>query len=119
MGAGVQLNVPMIATVIGEGGSGGALALAAGNSVLMMEHAIYSVISPEACASIIWRTADNAQDAAEALKLTSQDLLKLGIIDAIVTEPLGGAHREREPAIAAAGDAVDAALRPLGALDGP
>jgi acetyl-CoA carboxylase carboxyl transferase subunit alpha len=115
----LQLNVPMIATVIGEGGSGGALALAAGNSVLMMEHAIYSVISPEACASIIWRTADNAQDAAEALKLTSQDLLKLGIIDAIVPEPLGGAHREREPAIAAAGDAVDAALRALGALDGP
>jgi acetyl-CoA carboxylase carboxyl transferase subunit alpha len=115
----LQLNVPMIATVIGEGGSGGALALAAGNKVLMMEHAIYSVISPEACASIIWRTADNAQDAAEALKLTSQDLLKLGIIDTIVPEPLGGAHREREPAMAAAGDAVDAALRSLAALDGP
>jgi acetyl-CoA carboxylase carboxyl transferase subunit alpha len=115
----LQLNVPMIATIIGEGGSGGALALAAGNKVLMMEHAIYSVISPEACASIIWRTADNAQDAADALKLTSQDLLKLGVIDAIVPEPLGGAHREREPAIAAAGDAVDGALRSLAALDGP
>jgi acetyl-CoA carboxylase carboxyl transferase subunit alpha len=115
----LQLNVPMIATIIGEGGSGGALALAAGNKVLMMEHAIYSVISPEACASIIWRTADNAQDAADALKLTSQDLLKLGVIDAIVPEPLGGAHREREPAVAAAGDAVDAALRSLAALDGP
>jgi acetyl-CoA carboxylase carboxyl transferase subunit alpha len=115
----LQLNVPLIATIIGEGGSGGALALAAGNKVLMMEHAIYSVISPEACASIIWRTADNAQDAADALKLTSQDLLKLGVIDAIVPEPLGGAHREREPAIAAAGDAVDEALRSLAALDGP
>jgi acetyl-CoA carboxylase carboxyl transferase subunit alpha len=115
----LQLNVPLIATIIGEGGSGGALALAAGNKVLMMEHAIYSVISPEACASIIWRTADNAQDAADALKLTSQDLLKLGVIDAIVPEPLGGAHREREPAITAAGDAVDEALRSLAALDGP
>jgi acetyl-CoA carboxylase carboxyl transferase subunit alpha len=115
----LQLNVPLIATIIGEGGSGGALALAAGNKVLMMEHAIYSVISPEACASIIWRTADNAQDAADALKLTSQDLLKLGVIDAIVPEPLGGAHREREPAIAAAGEAVDEALRSLAALDGP
>jgi acetyl-CoA carboxylase carboxyl transferase subunit alpha len=115
----LQLNVPMIATIIGEGGSGGALALAAGNKVLMMEHAIYSVISPEACASIIWRTADNAQDAADALKLTSQDLLKLGVIDAIVPEPLGGAHREREPAITATGDAVDGALRSLAALDGP
>jgi acetyl-CoA carboxylase carboxyl transferase subunit alpha len=115
----LQLQVPMIATIIGEGGSGGALALAAGNKVLMMEHAIYSVITPEACASIIWRTADNAQDAAEALKLTAQDLLKLGVIDAIVPEPLGGAHRERAPAIAAAADAIDAALRPLAAMDGP
>ncbi len=115
----LQLTVPMIATVIGEGGSGGALALAAGNRVLMLEHAIYSVISPEACASIIWRTAENAQDAAEALKLTAQDLLKLGVIDGIVAEPLGGAHRERQPAVAAAGEAIDAALRPLVALDGP
>jgi acetyl-CoA carboxylase carboxyl transferase subunit alpha len=115
----LQLTVPMIATVIGEGGSGGALALAAGNKVLMMEHAVYSVISPEACASIIWRTAENAQDAAEALKLTAQDLLKLGVIDAIIAEPLGGAHRERQLAVAAAGDAIEAALRPLIALDGP
>ncbi len=115
----LRLSVPMIATIIGEGGSGGALALAAGNKVLMMEHAVYSVISPEACASIIWRTAENAQDAAEALKLTAQDLLKLGVIDAIVAEPLGGAHRGRQPAIAATGDAVEAALRPLAGLDGP
>ena len=115
----LQLKVPIIATVIGEGGSGGALALAAANKVLMMEHAVYSVISPEACASIIWRTAENAQDAAEALKLTSQDLLRLGVIDAVVAEPLGGAHREREPAIAAVGDAIEGALRPLVGLDGP
>jgi acetyl-CoA carboxylase carboxyl transferase subunit alpha len=115
----LQLTVPLVATIIGEGGSGGALALAAGNRVLMMEHATYSVITPEACSSIIWRTAENAQEAAEALKLTAQDLLKLGVIDAIVPEPLGGAHRERDPAMAAVGEAIDAALRPLAALDGP
>jgi acetyl-CoA carboxylase carboxyl transferase subunit alpha len=109
----LQLGVPLIATVIGEGGSGGALALAAGNKVLMMEHAVYSVISPEACASIIWRTSENAPDAADALKLTAQDLSRLGVIDAIVPEPLGGAHREREPAIAAVGEAIETALRPL------
>jgi acetyl-CoA carboxylase carboxyl transferase subunit alpha len=115
----LELTVPMIATVIGEGGSGGALALAAGNKVLMLEHAVYSVISPEACASIIWRTAENAQDAAEALKLTAQDLLKLGVIDAIIAEPLGGAHRERAPAITAAGDTIEQMLRPLAGMDGP
>jgi len=115
----LELTVPMIATVIGEGGSGGALALAAGNKVLMLEHAVYSVISPEACASIIWRTAENAQDAAEALKLTAQDLQKLGVIDAIITEPLGGAHRERAPAITAAGDTIEQMLRPLAGMDGP
>lgn len=115
----LQLSVPMIATVIGEGGSGGALALAAGNRVLMLEHSVYSVISPEACASIIWRTADNAQDAAEALKLTAQDLLKLGVVDTVIPEPLGGAHRERLPAIGGVGDAIEQALRPLAALDGP
>jgi acetyl-CoA carboxylase carboxyl transferase subunit alpha len=115
----LELTVPMIATVIGEGGSGGALALAAGNKVLMLEHAVYSVISPEACASIIWRTAENAQDAAEALKLTAQDLLKLGVIDAVIAEPLGGAHRERVPAMTAAGDAIEQALRPLAGIDGP
>ena len=113
----LRLTVPLVATIIGEGGSGGAVALAAANKVLMLEHAIYSVITPEACASIIWRTADNAQDAAEALKLTAQDLMKLGVIDAIVPEPLGGAHRERDAAIAALGDAIDSALRPLIGLD--
>ncbi len=115
----LQLQVPLVASIIGEGGSGGAVALAAGNKVLMLEHSIYSVISPEGCASILWRSAENAQDAAEALKLTAQDLLKLDVIDAVVAEPLGGAHREREPAIAALGDAIDAALRPLLSMDGP
>jgi len=113
----LQLRVPLVASIIGEGGSGGALALAAGNRVLMLEHATYSVISPEACASIIWRTSDNTQDAAEALKLTAQDLLKLGVIDTIVPEPLGGAHREREPAMAALGDAIETVLRPLLGMD--
>jgi acetyl-CoA carboxylase carboxyl transferase subunit alpha len=114
----LQLEVPLIATVIGEGGSGGAIALAAGNRVLMLEHSIYSVISPEGCASILWRSAANAQDAAEALKLTAQDLLKLGVIDQIVPETLGGAHRDKDATIAACGDAIEAALRPLLELDG-
>jgi acetyl-CoA carboxylase carboxyl transferase subunit alpha len=114
----LKLRVPLVSTVIGEGGSGGAIALAAGNIVLMMEHAIYSVISPEGCSSILWRSADNTQDAAEALRLTAQDLLKLGVVDAIVAEPLGGAHRGRATAIAALGDAIEAALVPLLALDG-
>jgi acetyl-CoA carboxylase carboxyl transferase subunit alpha len=113
----LQLRVPLIAAIIGEGGSGGALALAAANRVIMLEHSTDSVISPEACASIIWRTGENTQDAAEALKLTAQDLLKLGIIDTIVPEPLGGAHREREPAMAALGDAIETLLRPLVGMD--
>ena len=115
----LQLQVPMIASIIGEGGSGGAIALAAGNKVLMLEHAVYSVITPEGCASILWRSAENAQEAAEALKLTAQDLLRLGVIDAVIAEPLGGAHREPEPTISALGDAIEAALRPLLSLDGP
>jgi acetyl-CoA carboxylase carboxyl transferase subunit alpha len=114
----LQLTVPLVATVIGEGGSGGAIAIAAGNKVLMLEHAIYSVITPEGCASILWRSAENAQDAAEALRLTAQDLLKLGVIDAIVPEPLGGAHRDKEAAVKAAGHAIAEALGPLMALDG-
>src|SRR5215469_9651122 len=97
----LDLRVPVVATIIGEGGSGGAIALAAGNAVLMLEHAIYSVISPEGCASILWRSAEKAQDAAEALRLTAQELLKLGIIDEIVVEPLGGAHRDRNRTIEA------------------
>jgi acetyl-CoA carboxylase carboxyl transferase subunit alpha len=116
---GLQLTVPFVATVIGEGGSGGAVALAAGNTVLMLENAIYAVISPEGCASILWRSADKVEDAAAALKLTAQDLLRLGIVDRIVPEPLGGAHRNPATAIAATGEAIEAALEPLLALDGP
>ncbi len=98
--------VPLVATIIGEGGSGGAIALAAGNTVLMYEHAIYSVISPEGCASILWRDSAQAPTAAEAMRITAQDLKKLGLIDEIVHEPLGGAHRDPETALAALGDAI-------------
>ncbi|HYL34191.1 MAG TPA: acetyl-CoA carboxylase carboxyltransferase subunit alpha [Stellaceae bacterium] len=115
----LEIEVPLIATIIGEGGSGGAIALAAGNVVLMLEHAVYSVISPEGCASILWRSAENAQDAAEALRLTAQDLLRLGVVDGVIPEPLGGAHRAHEAAITAAGDAIEKALLPLLKLDGP
>ena len=95
------LTVPIIAAVVGEGGSGGAVAIATANRVLMFEHAVYSVISPEGCASILWRTADKAADAAEAMKITAADLLALGIVDRIVGEPLGGAQRDPEAAIGA------------------
>jgi acetyl-CoA carboxylase carboxyl transferase subunit alpha len=105
--------VPLIATIIGEGGSGGAIALAAGNVVLMYEHAIYSVISPEGCASILWRDAAQAPVAAEAMRITAQDLKKLGLIDEIVTEPLGGAHRSPDVALTALGDAVERHLAPF------
>jgi acetyl-CoA carboxylase carboxyl transferase subunit alpha len=115
----LKVRVPLVAAVIGEGGSGGAIALAAGNRVLMLEHAVYSVISPEGCASILWRSAEQAKEAAEALKLTAEDLLGLGVIDRIVPEPLGGAHRGRPEAIIALGDAIDAALAELDGLDGP
>jgi acetyl-CoA carboxylase carboxyl transferase subunit alpha len=90
----LELGVPMVATIVGEGGSGGAVALASAERVLMLEHAVYSVISPEGCASILWRTAAKAPDAAEAMKVTAQDLLGLGVIDRIVAEPVGGAHRD-------------------------
>ena len=111
--------VPIIATIIGEGGSGGAIALATGDSVLMLEHSIYSVISPEGCASILWRDAAQAATAAEALRLTAQDLRAMGIVDLVVTEPLGGAHRVPEDAIAAVGEAIGAALEPLLDLEAP
>ena len=114
----LDIRVPVVATVIGEGGSGGAIALAAGNAVVMLEHAIYSVISPEGCASILWRSADNAQDAAEALRLTAQEMLRLEVVDQIVAEPLGGAHRSPQEAIARLGEAIDETLRPLAHLDG-
>ncbi len=106
----LALGVPMVSAIVGEGGSGGAVALATGNHVLMFEHAVYSVISPEGCASILWRTADRAADAAEAMKVTAQDLAMLGVVDTVVPEPLGGAHRNAAGAIQALGDAVEKAL---------
>ena len=113
----LDIKVPLVAAVIGEGGSGGAIALAAGNSVLMLEHAIYSVISPEGCASILWRDGEHAQEAAEALRLTAQDLHRLGVADRIVPEPLGGAHRSPKEAVERLGEALDEELRPLLGLD--
>ena len=95
----LALKVPMVAVIVGEGGSGGAIAIAAANRVLMFEHAIYSVISPEGCASILWRTADKAAEAAEAMKITAADQHALGVVDRIVPEPLGGAHRDPDAAI--------------------
>jgi len=106
-------RVPVVAAIVGEGGSGGAVALAAGNRVLMFEHAVYSVISPEGCASILWRTADKAADAAEAMKVTAQDLRGFGVVDEVVPEPVGGAHRQPSAAIGALGDALE---RNLGEL---
>ena len=113
----LAVGVPLVSAVVGEGGSGGAIALASGNRVLMFEHAVYSVISPEGCASILWRTADKAADAAEAMKVTAQHLKELGVIDMIVPEPLGGAHRGPAAAIGALGDAIDGALGELTSLD--
>ncbi len=113
----LDIRVPLVAAVIGEGGSGGAVALAAGNRVLMLEHAIYSVISPEGCAAILWNSSEKAQDAADALKLTAQDLFRLKVIDQVVAEPVGGAHRNAAAAIEAVGDAIDQQLRGLSALE--
>jgi acetyl-CoA carboxylase carboxyl transferase subunit alpha len=114
----LDIRVPIVSAVIGEGGSGGAIALAAANSVVMLEHAIYSVISPEGCASILWRDGEHAAQAAEALRLTAPELLRLGVIDRVVPEPLGGAHRMPDEAIAAVGEAIDEILRPLMTLEG-
>jgi acetyl-CoA carboxylase carboxyl transferase subunit alpha len=111
------LGSPNIALVIGEGGSGGAVALATANRVLMLEHAIYSVISPEGAASILWRDSARAQEAASSMRITAQDLTRLGVIDAIVPEPLGGAHRDPEAAVKAAGDALAEQLEGLRGLD--
>jgi acetyl-CoA carboxylase carboxyl transferase subunit alpha len=111
--------VPFVATIIGEGGSGGAIALAAADRVLMLEHAIYSVISPEGGASILWREAAQAPLAAEAFRLTAEDLRQLRLIDAVVAEPFGGAHRSTDAAMAAVGEAIEQALQPLLELDGP
>ena len=109
----LDLSVPLIAAIVGEGGSGGAIALAAANRVLMLEHSVYAVISPEGCASILWRTADKAGEAAEAMRMTAADLKQLGIIERIVPEPVGGAHRAPDAAIKALGDAIGDELQAL------
>jgi acetyl-CoA carboxylase carboxyl transferase subunit alpha len=114
----LSIRVPLISAIIGEGGSGGAIAIAAGDHVIMLEHSIYSVISPEGCASILWRSAEKNQTAAEALRLTAQDLLQLGVVDEVVEEPLGGAHRDRDATIDALGDALEGQLKELLAVDG-
>lgn len=114
----LQVKVPVVSVVIGEGGSGGAIAIATANRVLMLEHAIYSVISPEGCASILWRSADKVKEATEALKLTAQDLKKLGIIDEIISEPLGGAHRDPKMIIENVGNAIFKNLKELMPLSG-
>ncbi|MEE2956690.1 MAG: acetyl-CoA carboxylase carboxyltransferase subunit alpha [Pseudomonadota bacterium] len=115
----LKLQIPIVSVVIGEGGSGGAIAIAAANRVLMMEYSVYSVISPEGCSSILWRSSDHASEAAEALKLTSGDLLQLGVIDGVIAEPLGGAHRNSETAIQNVGDSIKKALEEISIFDGP
>ena len=114
----LSVRVPIVSIVIGEGGSGGAIALATANHAIMLEHSIYSVISPEGCASILWRSSDKAQAAAEALRLTAQDLQKLDLIDEVVPEPVGGAHRNPGTTISTLGDRIDRTLDVLLALDG-
>jgi acetyl-CoA carboxylase carboxyl transferase subunit alpha len=116
--AGLSVKAPFIATVIGEGMSGGAIALAAASRVYMLEHSIYSVISPEGCASILWRSADKAQEAAQALKITAQDLHQLRVIDAIVPEPVGGAHRAPLEAIDAVADQIAQGLKEMDGVSG-
>src|SRR5215211_6140484 len=113
----LMLGVPNVAVILGEGGSGGAIAIATANRVLMLEHAIYSVISPEGAASILWRDTSKAEAAATNMKITAEDLMEFGIIDAIVTEPTGGAHRDPAAAIAATGAALATALTGLGNMD--
>jgi acetyl-CoA carboxylase carboxyl transferase subunit alpha len=113
----LNLGVPNVAVILGEGGSGGAVAIATANRVLMLEHSIYSVISPEGAASILWRDTTRAQDAATNMKITAADLSQFGIIDAVITEPVGGAHRDPAAAIASTAEAVGQALASLKGLD--
>jgi acetyl-CoA carboxylase carboxyl transferase subunit alpha len=114
----LALRVPLVTAIVGEGGSGGAIAIAAANRVLMLEHSVYAVISPEGCASILWRTAEKAADAAEAMKVTAADLKQLGVVDRIVGEPVGGAHRAPAEAVAAVGAAIAEELEALAELPG-
>jgi acetyl-CoA carboxylase carboxyl transferase subunit alpha len=114
----LNLKVPNVAVILGEGGSGGAIAIATANQVLMLEHAIYSVISPEGAASILWHDSTKAQEAATNMKITAPDLLKFGVVDAVIPEPVGGAHRDPAAAIAATGDAVAAAFAKMAGLSG-
>ncbi len=114
----LTIRVPFVSVIIGEGGSGGAVAIATADRVLMLEHSVYSVISPEGCASILWRSAEEAKTAAEALKLTAQDLAGLSLIDGVVDEPLGGAHRDPGRTVLRVGDAIEAALSELNGVDG-
>ena len=113
----LSLGVPNVAVILGEGGSGGAIAIAAANRVLMQEHAIYSVISPEGAASILWRDTAKAQEAATNMKITAQDMVRFGVIDSVVPEPTGGAHRDPQAAITATGEAIATALSELQGLD--
>ena len=113
----LNLKVPLISVVIGEGGSGGAIAIATGNRVFMLEHSIYSVISPEGAASILWRDSARARDAATQMKITEQDLIQFGIIDGIINEPIGGAHRDPDAVITRTGETISKALEELSALD--
>jgi acetyl-CoA carboxylase carboxyl transferase subunit alpha len=113
----LSLGVPNIAVILGEGGSGGAIAIATANRVLMLEHAIYSVISPEGAASILWRDTAKAQEAATSMKITAQDMVRFGVIDSVVPEPTGGAHRNPQAAIDATGEAIATALAELRGLD--
>ena len=113
----LELGVPNVAAIIGEGGSGGAIAIATANRVIMLEHAIYSVISPEGAASILWRDTARAKDAASGMKITAQDMVRFGIVDALVAEPTGGAHRDAAATIVSIGDAIAHALGELRGLD--
>lgn len=113
----LQIGVPLVSVIIGEGGSGGAVAFATGNKLAMLEHSVYSVISPEGCASILWKDSEKMREAAEALRLTAQDLQKLGVVDRIVDEPLGGAHRDRAATMDAVSNAIGAMLDDLKGMD--
>jgi len=113
----LQIGVPLVSVIIGEGGSGGAVAFASANKVAMLEHSVYSVITPEGCASILWKNAEKMREAAEALRLTATDLKTLGVVDQIVSEPLGGAHRDKPATIASVGGAIQSMLDEMSGME--